>query len=67
MRSGTAKRTAAQALRLSYALGDRADELRAFPRSEPRRRPVEYLCGLLSDARHRNFWQFAWQAIDATS
>ena len=49
-----------------------ADELEAvggrlarrFPRSEPRRRAVEYLRGLLSDAERKNGWQLAEQVGD---
>ena len=52
---------------------DWADELnvvgqrlaRHFPRSEPRRRAVEYLRGLLSDAERKNGWQIAEKAGDA--
>lgn len=39
---------------------------RHFPRSEPRRRAVEYLRGLLSDAQRKNSWQLAEFAGDAT-
>jgi SRSO17 transposase len=39
---------------------------RLFPRSEPRRRAVDYLRGLLSDAERKNSWQLAEQAGDAT-
>lgn len=39
---------------------------RHFPRSEPRRRAVEYLRGLLSDAERKNGWQLAEFAGDAT-
>jgi SRSO17 transposase len=39
---------------------------RHFPRSEPRRRAVEYLRGLLSDAERKNGWQLAERAGDAT-
>jgi SRSO17 transposase len=37
-----------------------------FPRSESRRRVVEYLRGLLSDAERKNGWQLAELAGDAT-
>jgi SRSO17 transposase len=51
-----------------------ADELEAvgrrlarrFPRSEPRRRAIAYLRGLLSDAERKNGWQLAEQAGDET-
>jgi SRSO17 transposase len=51
---------------------DWADELEAmgkrlarrFPRSEPRRRAVAYLRGLLSDAERKNGWQLAEEAGD---
>jgi SRSO17 transposase len=51
-----------------------ADELEAvgarlasrFARSEPRRRAVEYLRGLVSDAERKNGWQLAEEAGDAT-
>jgi SRSO17 transposase len=51
-----------------------ADELEAvgrrlarrFPRSEPRRRAVAYLRGLLSDAERKNGWQLAEKAGDET-
>jgi SRSO17 transposase len=39
---------------------------RRFARSEPRRRAVAYLRGLLSDAERKNAWQLAEQAGDAT-
>jgi SRSO17 transposase len=39
---------------------------RHFPRSEPRRRAVDYLRGLLSDAGRKNGWQLAAKAGDAT-
>jgi SRSO17 transposase len=39
---------------------------RHFPRSEPRRRALEYLRGLLSDAGRKNGWQLAEKAGDAT-
>ena len=39
---------------------------RHFARSEPRRRAVEYLRGLLSDAQRKNGWQLAEEAGDAT-
>ena len=38
---------------------------RRFPRAEPRRRAVEYLRGLLSDAERKNGWQLAEKAGDA--
>src|SRR3954471_22778947 len=44
------------------ALGERL--ARRFPRSEPRRRAVEYLRGLLSDAGRKNGWQLAEKAGD---
>src|SRR3954462_2713315 len=37
-----------------------------FARSEPRRRAVEYLRGLLSDAERKNGWQLAEKAGDKT-
>ncbi len=37
---------------------------RRFPRSEPRRRAIEYLRGLLSDAERKNGWQLAEEAGD---
>ena len=37
---------------------------RRFSRSEPRRRAVEYLRGLLSDAERKNGWQLAEEAGD---
>src|SRR3954462_5454246 len=37
-----------------------------FARSEPRRRAVEYLRGLLSDAERKNGWQLAEKAGDET-
>jgi SRSO17 transposase len=51
-----------------------ADELDAvgarlahhFPRSEPRRRAVAFLRGLLSDAERKNGWQLAAEAGDTT-
>ena len=51
-----------------------ADELEAvgrrlarrFPRSEPRRRAIAYLRGLLSDAERKNGWQLAEKAGDET-
>lgn len=39
---------------------------RRFPRSEPRRRAVEYLRGLLSNAERKNGWQLAEKAGDTT-
>jgi SRSO17 transposase len=39
---------------------------RRFARSEPRRRAVEYLRGLLSGAERKNGWQLAEQAGDAS-
>lgn len=39
---------------------------RRFARSEPRRRTVEYLRGLLSDAERKNSWQLAEKAGDQT-
>jgi SRSO17 transposase len=39
---------------------------RRFPRSEPRRRAVAYLRGLLSDAERKNGWQLAEKAGDGT-
>jgi len=39
---------------------------RRFARSEPRRRAIDYLRGLLSDARRKNGWQLAEKAGDAT-
>jgi SRSO17 transposase len=55
-------------------VGEWADELRAvgerlgrhFARSEPRRRVVDYLRGLLSDAQRKNGWQLAEEAGDPT-
>jgi len=38
---------------------------RRFSRSEPRRRAVDYLRGLLSDAERKNGWQLAEKAGDA--
>jgi SRSO17 transposase len=46
------------------AVGRRLDP--HFPRSEPRRRAVAYLRGLLSDAERKNGWQLAEEAGDAT-
>ena len=37
-----------------------------FHRSEPRRRALEYLKGLLSPVERKNGWQLAEQAGDAT-
>jgi SRSO17 transposase len=39
---------------------------RHFARSEPRRRAVEYLRGLLSDAQRKNGWQLAAKVGDET-
>src|SRR3954452_10107416 len=39
---------------------------RLFARSEPRRRAVDYLRGLLSDAERKNGWQLAEKAGDET-
>jgi SRSO17 transposase len=39
---------------------------RHFPRSEPRRRAVEYLRGLLSDVERKNGWQLAERLGEAT-
>lgn len=39
---------------------------RHFARSEPRRRAVEYLRGLLSEVERKNGWQLAERAGDAT-
>src|SRR4051812_22263975 len=39
---------------------------RHFTRSEPRRRAVEYLRGLLSDAERKNGWQLAEKVGDET-
>jgi SRSO17 transposase len=39
---------------------------RHFARSEPRRRAVDYLRGLLSDAERKNGWQLAAEAGDPT-
>lgn len=39
---------------------------RYFTRSEPRRRAVDYLRGLLSDAERKNGWQLAEEAGDPT-
>ncbi len=39
---------------------------RHFARPEPRRRAVEYLRGLLSDAERKNGWQIAEKVGDAT-
>src|SRR6201996_891260 len=44
------------------AVGERL--ARRFSRSEPRRRAVEYLRGLLSDAERKNGWQLAENAGD---
>src|SRR5882757_9685691 len=44
------------------AVGERL--ARRFTRSEPRRRAVEYLRGLLSDAERKNGWQLAEEAGD---
>src|SRR5438270_645499 len=46
------------------ALGQRLAS--RFARSEPRRRAVEYLRGLLSDAERKNGWQLAEKAGDET-
>ena len=46
------------------AVGDRIG--RRFARSEPRRRAVGYLRGLLSDAERKNGWQLAEHLGDAT-
>jgi SRSO17 transposase len=46
------------------AVGERLG--RRFPRSEPRRRAVGYLRGLLSDAERKNGWQLAAKAGDET-
>jgi SRSO17 transposase len=46
------------------AIGQRLG--RRFVRSEPRRRVVEYLRGLLSDAQRKNGWQLAEEAGDST-
>src|SRR5258708_4705595 len=46
------------------AVGERLG--RHFARSEPRRRAVEYLRGLLSDAERKNGWQLAEEAGDET-
>jgi SRSO17 transposase len=46
------------------ALGERL--ARRFSRSEPRRRAVEYLRGLLPDAERKNGWQLAEEAGDDT-
>jgi SRSO17 transposase len=46
------------------ALGQRL--ARHFARSEPRRRAVAYLRGLLSDAERKNGWQLAAKVGDAT-
>src|ERR687886_602368 len=45
------------------AVGERL--ARRFTRSEPRRRAVAYLRGLLSDAERKNGWQLAEKAGDA--
>src|SRR6516225_11517294 len=44
------------------AVGERLAD--RFARSEPRRRAVEYLRGLLSDAERKNSWQLAEKAGD---
>jgi SRSO17 transposase len=46
------------------AVGERLG--RHFARSEPRRRAVDYLRGLLSDAERKNGWQLAEKASDPT-
>ncbi len=46
------------------AVGDRLAGY--FSRSEPRRRAIAYLRGLLSDAERKNGWQLAEQAGDET-
>jgi SRSO17 transposase len=46
------------------AVGERL--ARRFPRSEPRRRAIEYLRGLVSDAERKNGWQLAAKAGAAT-
>ena len=46
------------------AVGERIG--RHFPRSEPRRRAVEYVRGLLSDAERKNGWQLAERLGDPT-
>jgi SRSO17 transposase len=46
------------------AVGERLG--RHFVRSEPRRRAVDYLRGLLSDAERKNGWQLAEKAGDPT-